>query len=73
MLILFDHGAPRGVARALGGHTIITAKARGWDRLTNGVLLQVAEDAAIDLYGNTERPAVDTKCFIGGSIMVKKL
>jgi hypothetical protein len=35
MLILFDHGAPRGLARALPGHTIITARARGWDRLNN--------------------------------------
>ena len=32
MLILFDHGAPRGVARALRGHTVITARARGWDQ-----------------------------------------
>ena len=55
MLILFDHGAPRGVARALGGHTIVTAKARGWDRLTNGDLLKAAEEAAVDLLFTTDR------------------
>jgi hypothetical protein len=49
MLILFDHGAPRGVARALVGHTVITAKSRGWDRLSNGALLKAAEDAQVDL------------------------
>jgi hypothetical protein len=49
MLILFDHGTPRGLARSLSGHTVITAKARGWDKLSNGVLLQVAELAAVDL------------------------
>lgn len=55
MLILFDHGAPRGVARALRAHTVITAKARGWDRLTNGALLHAAEEAAVDLLFTTDR------------------
>ena len=55
MLILFDHGAPQGVARALGAHTVITAKARGWDRLTNGDLLNVAEEAAVDLLFTTDQ------------------
>src|ERR1700733_5703594 len=55
MLILFDHGAPRGVARRLRGHTVITAKARGWDRLTNGALLKVAEEAAVDLLFTTDQ------------------
>ena len=35
MLILFDHGTPNGLSRALTGHTIITAQARGWDKLSN--------------------------------------
>jgi hypothetical protein len=55
MLILFDHGAPKGVARALRGHTVITAKSRGWDRLTNGALLKVAEQAAVDLLFTTDQ------------------
>jgi hypothetical protein len=55
MLILFDHGAPRGVVRALRDHSVITAKARGWDRLTNGVLLRVAEEAGVDLLFTTDQ------------------
>jgi len=55
MLILFDHGAPRGVARALRGHTVVTAKEKGWDRLTNGALLKVAEEAAVDLLFTTDQ------------------
>jgi hypothetical protein len=55
MLILFDHGAPRGIARALSGHTVITAKARGWDRLKNGALLNAAEAAAVDLLLTTDQ------------------
>ena len=55
MLILFDHGAPKGVASALPGHTVITAKARGWDTLNNGALLNAAEEAAVDLLLTTDR------------------
>jgi hypothetical protein len=55
MLILFDHGAPKGVARALSGHTVITARVRGWERLTNGDLLNVAEAAAVDLLLTTDQ------------------
>jgi hypothetical protein len=55
MLILFDHGTPKGLARALPGHTIITAQARGWDKHNNGALLNAAEEAAIDLLLTTDR------------------
>jgi hypothetical protein len=46
---LFDHGTPRGIARALPEHTVLTAYAQGWDQLHNGALLQAAEDAAMDV------------------------
>ena len=55
MLILFDHGTPRGLARALPEHAVVTAKAKGWDRLTNGALLKSAEEAPIDLPLTTNR------------------
>jgi hypothetical protein len=55
MLILFDHGTPRGLAHALTGHTIITAKAKGWDRLNNGDLLKAAETEMIDLLLTTDQ------------------
>jgi hypothetical protein len=55
MFILFDHGTPKGLARALPGHTIITAQARGWDKSNNGALLNAAEEAALDLLLTTDR------------------
>lgn len=55
MLILFDHGTPRGLARALTNHTIITAQAKGWDRLSNGALLDAAEKAAVDVLLTTDQ------------------
>jgi hypothetical protein len=55
VLILFDHGTPKGLIRALPGHTIHTAQAKGWDTLSNGALLNVAEDAGFDLLLTTDR------------------
>ena len=55
MLILFDHGTPKGLARALSGHTIDTAQARGWDTLSNGALLTAAEEAGFELLLTTDR------------------
>jgi len=55
MLVLFDHGTPRGLARLLPEHTVITAKARGWDSLSNGELLKMAEAAAVDLLITTDQ------------------
>ena len=55
MLILFDHGTPRGLARALPDHVIFTAQAKGWDRLANGELLAAAEQAAFHLLLTTDR------------------
>jgi len=49
MLILFDHVTPQGVARFLPGHTVIRAKDRGWDTLSNGDLLREAERAGFDV------------------------
>ena len=54
MLILFDHGAPRGVARALRSHTVATAISKGWDQLNNGALLKAAEEAGFDLLFTTD-------------------
>ena len=49
MLILFDHVTPAGLARFLSGHTVIKAKDRGWDTLSNGDLLLAAEQAGFDM------------------------
>ena len=55
MLILFDHGTPKGLARALSDHTIDTAQAKGWDTLSNGALLNAAEEAGFELLLTTDR------------------
>jgi hypothetical protein len=55
MLILFDHGTPRSIARFLHGHTVVEAVAKGWDRLNNGALLSVAEEANFDLLLSTDK------------------
>jgi hypothetical protein len=55
MLILFDHGTPACLARALPLHRVITAQASGWDRLNNGALLSAAEEAGFDLLITTDR------------------
>lgn len=55
MLILFDHGTPRGLARFLQGHRVRSAKAMGWDRLSNGTLLSAAEEAGFELLVTTDK------------------
>jgi hypothetical protein len=49
MLTLFDHVTPKGVAQALSGHTVVKARDRGWDTLSNGDLLAAAEQAGFDV------------------------
>lgn len=49
MRILFDHGTPSGIAKALAGHEVTEAIDRGWDRISNGDLLKVAEEAGFEL------------------------
>ena len=49
MLVLFEHGTTKGLARVLSGHTIQTAQAKRWDTLSNGALLNAAEEAGFKL------------------------
>ena len=55
MLVLFDRGTPKGLARALSGHTVHTAQSKGWDTLSNGALLDAAEEAGFELLLTTDR------------------
>ena len=54
MQILFDQGTPRGIPRALTGHTVRKARAQGWDTLENGQLLAAAEAAGFNLFLTTD-------------------
>jgi hypothetical protein len=49
MLVLFDQGTPVPIRPFLIGHTVETAAQRGWDKLKNGELLEVAEEAGFEV------------------------
>ena len=49
MRVLFDQAAPVPIAAYLREHTVRTASEEGWDTLTNGELLRVAEAAGFEV------------------------
>ena len=55
MRILFDHGTPGGIAGSLAGHEVTEAIERGWDRISNGELLSLAEAAGFELLLTTDK------------------
>jgi hypothetical protein len=55
MRILFDHGTPAGIARALPSHAVTETIERGWDRISNGDLLKLAESEGFDLLLTTDK------------------
>jgi hypothetical protein len=55
MLILFDNGTPRGLARFLIGHAVEEARARGWEELANGELIDAAEQAGFEVMVTTDK------------------
>jgi hypothetical protein len=56
MLVLFDNGTPRSLARYLTDHhTVTEARAPGWEELENGELLNEAEAAGFEVLVTTDR------------------
>jgi hypothetical protein len=55
MLILFDQGTPAPLIPFLEGHTVRKAKDAGWDKLVNGELLKVAEEAGFEVLLTTDK------------------
>lgn len=55
MRILFDHGTPSGIARALSGYDVTEAIDRGWEQISNGELLAAAEAEGFDLLLTTDK------------------
>jgi hypothetical protein len=56
VLVLFDNGTPRTLARYLiDRHTVTEARARGWDALSNGELLSEAEAAGFEVLVTTDK------------------
>lgn len=54
MRILFDQGTPVPLRSHLTDHSIATAFEQGWSGLTNGKLLDVAEQAGFELLITTD-------------------
>lgn len=55
MRILFDQGTPRPLRRHLTGHSVDTTFRLGWSRLSNGDLLDRAEEQGYELLITTDR------------------
>ncbi len=55
MRILFDQGVPRGLAASLRGHEVTEARKLKWERVSNGALLKLAEDAGFNLVLTTDK------------------
>jgi hypothetical protein len=56
MLVLFDNGTPRTLARfQIDHHTVTEARARGWEALENGDLLREAEASGFDVLITTDK------------------
>lgn len=49
MKILFDTNTPAPLARAFSGHQVVRTGELQWQRLENGALLDVAEQAGFDV------------------------
>ena len=43
------------MARYFAGHTVEEARARGWEELANGALIEAAEQAGFDLMVTTDK------------------
>jgi hypothetical protein len=55
MRILFDQGVPRGLTASLSGQAVTEARKLKWERISNGALLKLAEDAGFDLLVTTDK------------------
>lgn len=55
MNILFDQGTPVPLRLQLVGHSVTTVYEQGWSTLSNGALLQRAEQAGYDLLITTDQ------------------
>lgn len=73
MLILFDHGTPRGIARFLLGHTVTRARERGWDTLSNGDLLAEAERSGFDVFLTADKNIQYQQNLVGRRIAIVML
>jgi hypothetical protein len=55
MRVLFDHGTPAPLRQHLTGHDVTKARDEGWNELSNGDLLKVAEAAGFEVLVTTDK------------------
>ncbi len=55
MKILFDQGTPAPLRKHLTGHEVSTAFELGWSQLTNGALIEAAENAGFEVLITTDQ------------------
>jgi hypothetical protein len=55
MRILFDQGVPRGLTASLRSHDVTEARELKWEKVSNGELLTLAENAGFDLLLTTDK------------------
>lgn len=55
MRVLFDHGTPSGIAAWLVDHKVTESRELGWEKLSNGELLRVAENAGFEVLLTTDK------------------
>ena len=70
MLILLDHATPRPLRRHLPGHTVHTAAQMGWDLLSDGTLLTIAEEAGYNLLITPDQKIWRQQNLIGRKIAI---
>ena len=69
MRILFDQGTPAPLRRYLEAHEVRTAAEMGWSRLTNGQLLDAAEDS-FDLLITTDQQLREEQNLAGRKLSI---
>ena len=55
MLVLLDNGVPRGLSSFLTSHVVEEARDRGWEELTNGKLIDLAEQSGFQVLITTDK------------------
>ncbi len=70
MRILFDQGVPRGLAATLRTHDVTEARQLKWEKVSNGELLQLAENAGFHLLLTTDKNVRYQQNLVGREISI---
>ena len=70
MRILFDQGTPVPLRKLLSSNQVETAFERGWSTLTNGDLLEAAEQEGFEVFVTTDKNIREQQNFGGLRIAI---